>query len=340
MTGLIQAAKENIWSIASSMAQAQGAPEIRIGLVAYRDRNDKYVTKVVDLSSDLDSVYAQLMDFEADGGGDSPESVNRALAEAVNKMSWSQDKDAYKVVFLVGDAPPHMDYPNEMRYPEIVRLAKSKNIVVNAIQCGIDVSAKRRWKHIAQLGAGDYFQVAQSGGAIAMNTPFDNEMASLSRDLDSTRLYYGTDDVKRKKRAKVQASGKLYRSSSVASQAKRAAYNMSGSGESNLFGDAELVEDINKGRVKLSSIKDQHLPESMQNTTAEEKQRILKLSYDKRAKLKNKIKALSAKRSEYIRNKMDESGGAENSLNEKIFSSIKKQAEEKGIVYLSDEAAL
>ena len=58
MSGLIQAAKEKIWSIANTMASAQPAPEIRIGLVAYRDRGDAYVTKVVDLSTDLDSVYA------------------------------------------------------------------------------------------------------------------------------------------------------------------------------------------------------------------------------------------------------------------------------------------
>ena len=73
MSGLIEAAKEKIWSIASTMASAQPTPEIRIGLVAYRDRGDAYVTQVIDLSSDLDSVYATLMDFQADGGGDTPD---------------------------------------------------------------------------------------------------------------------------------------------------------------------------------------------------------------------------------------------------------------------------
>ena len=65
MSGLIQTAKEKIWSIASTMASAQQTPEIRIGLVGYRDRGDEYVTRVVDLDADLDSVYAALMDFQA-----------------------------------------------------------------------------------------------------------------------------------------------------------------------------------------------------------------------------------------------------------------------------------
>ncbi len=125
MTGLIQTAKEKIWSIASTMASAQPAPEIRVGLVGYRDRGDAYVTKVVDLSSDLDSVYAKLMEFQAGGGGDGPESVNKALYDAVHSMSWNDRDQSYRTIFLVGDAPPHMDY-NEVQYPEIVASALEK----------------------------------------------------------------------------------------------------------------------------------------------------------------------------------------------------------------------
>ena len=84
---------------------AQPAPEIKMGLVAHRDRGDDYVTRVTDLSEDLDSVYATLMGFEADGGGDGPESVNAALASAVRQVPWSQETGAYQVIFLVGDAP-------------------------------------------------------------------------------------------------------------------------------------------------------------------------------------------------------------------------------------------
>ena len=134
MGGMIEAAKEKIWSIASTMATAQPTPEIRMGLVAYRDRGDAYVTRVFDLSSDLDSVYAELMDFRADGGGDGPESVNKALHDAVHKMSWSQDTQAYRVLFLVGDAPPHMDYQDDVKYKDTVAMAQDKGITINTIQ--------------------------------------------------------------------------------------------------------------------------------------------------------------------------------------------------------------
>jgi hypothetical protein len=67
--GLIQAAKDKIWSIASNLASAEPAPCIRIGLVAYRDRGDDYVTRVVDLTPDLDALHAALFQLQANGGG-------------------------------------------------------------------------------------------------------------------------------------------------------------------------------------------------------------------------------------------------------------------------------
>ena len=90
MTGLIEGAKQKIWSLASFVAQGQPTPDLRVGLIAYRDIGDAYVTKVFDLDSDLDRVYRRLRGFHADGGGDGPEHVARALDESVHKMSWSR----------------------------------------------------------------------------------------------------------------------------------------------------------------------------------------------------------------------------------------------------------
>src|SRR6266403_2193346 len=50
MTGLIEGAKQKIWSIANEMVSAKPTPELRLGLVAFRDRGDDYVTKDFDLT--------------------------------------------------------------------------------------------------------------------------------------------------------------------------------------------------------------------------------------------------------------------------------------------------
>ena len=230
MEGLIAAAKEKIWSIATTLSQTNSAPEIRMGLVAYRDRGDSYVTRVVDLSKDLDSMSATLMQFAAGGGGDGPESVNQALDDAVTRISWSQDPNTYKVIFLVGDAPPHMDYQGDRKYPEIVAAAVQKGIVVNTIQCGSLSDTVGPWTQIAALGHGKYFTVDQAGSAVAIATPFDERIATLAAQLDDTRLSYGTVEDLHAAAAKTAAISEVRQASSPAAQARRGVFNASESG--------------------------------------------------------------------------------------------------------------
>jgi len=332
MGGLIQTAKEKIWSIATTMASAQQAPEIRIGLVAYRDRNDAYVTKVVDLSSDLDSVYAALMDFEANGGGDTPESVNEALYDAVHNMSWSQEDQAYQVIFLVGDAPPHMDY-NEVRYPEIVASALDKGIVINTIQCGEIPMTVEPWTQIASLSHGEFFQVEQTGGAVAFTTPYDREIADLSAKLDDTRLYYGTVEEKEKMRGKVAATDKLHEGASFASRARRGAFNVTVSGRANLLGDNELVAAIVGGTVDLDELDEDALPEALKPMApAEQEVYVFELA-EKRADLQRQIQDLSLDRDGYLAKKVEEAGGMESSLDKKLYDAVKDQAGAAGLDY-------
>ena len=330
--GLIQTAKEKIWSIATTMASAQQTPDIRIGLVAYRDRGDAYVTKVVDLSSDLDSVYATLMDFEANGGGDGPESVNQALYDAVHNISWSQGEQAYQAIFLVGDAPPHMDY-NEVQYPEIVASALEKGIVVNTIQCGEVPMTVEPWTQIASLGNGEFFQVEQAGGAVAFTTPFDEDIAELSAELDGTRLYYGTEEEKERMRSKVAATDKLTAASSSAALARRGEFNASEGGRSNFLGDNELVAAVAGAVVKLDELEDDALPEPMQEMAPEEREAYVEGFAQRRADLQREIRSLSEQRAQYLEKKVEEAGGLASSLDQKLYDAVKEQAGEAGLEY-------
>lgn len=338
MSGMIDAAKEKIWSVATTMASAQPAPEIRVGLVAYRDRGDAYVTQITDLSTDLDSMYATLMQFRADGGGDGPESVNQALHEAVEKLSWSQNQQAYKVIFLVGDAPPHMDYPGEVQYPATLAAAQQRGIIVNTIQAGQDNSTARQWQQIAQLGAGDYFQVEQGGGALAVESPFDHELADLSAKLDDTRLYYGDAKEKAQQQRKVDATKKVQEEATPASLARRATFNTSASGAANLLGDKELVDDVISGKVALDKLDNAALPAPLQAMAPEEQRKIIQQTATARQELKAKIEELSSKRNDYLKKEVDALGSTakDNSLDIQLFDTVKKQAEAKGMVYKAD----
>ncbi len=332
MSGLIEAAKNNIWSIASTMASAQPTPEIRIGLVAYRDRGDQYVTRVVDLSSDLDSVYASLMDFEANGGGDTPESVNQALHDAVHRMSWSQGDQSYRVIFLVGDAPPHMDY-NEVQYPEIVQQARARGIVVNTIQCGNLGVTIDPWNAIAHLGNGDFLHVSQAGDAVAMNTPFDAELAELSKQLDDTRLYYGDKEQKLRMKAKVDATTKLTATAPIESRARRAVFNSSEGGRKNLLGENELVDAVASGDVALEELDAEVLPEALQAMEPEEQALHIANLSEQRKDIQKKIESLARDRDAYIAEKEEEAGGFDDSLDSRLYEVVARQAAKAGLEY-------
>jgi len=334
MSGLIDAAKDKIWSIANTLAAADPAPAIRMGLVGYRDREDAYVTALTDLSDDLDAVYTQLMQYQADGGGDGPESVNQALYEAVTQTAWSRHPGVYRVIFLVGDAPPHMDYQNDVRYAESCRLARARGIVINTIQCGAAQETVAPWQAIARLGAGEYFRVAQSGGAVRYDTPFDKKIAALSRELDETRLYYGAAETQAAMEARQRAADKIYAEAAPAAVAKRTVFNSLASGAKNFLGDQELVDDVASGKVKLEALKEEELPEALKPLRPAERQAMVDARRKTRAKLQEEIGKLAQERQDFIAKKVAaEAGGGQDSLDAKIYSCIRTQAGMQGIEY-------
>ncbi len=337
MSGLIQAAKEKIWSIASTMASAQQNPDIKMGLVAFRDRGDAYVTKILQLSNDLDSMYAELMDFRAQGGGDGPESVNQALDDAINRISWSSDNDTYRVAFLIGDAPPHMDYPDDTKFPVILQQARQKGIVVNTIQSGQQRNTTPVWQNIAQLGYGEFFQVESSGNAVAVSTPFDKKLSALAASLEDTRIFYGGAAQHKLQQRKIDASKKLHTALSEAAKARRSIFNASTSGEANLLGENELVDAISSGRLEFDDIATDELPASLQAMTAAEQKQLIETQTRRRAEIKKEITELSASRNKYIADQVG-TDAASLSLDEKIYSAVKKQGKSKGLIYNNDRA--
>ena len=334
MGGLINAAKEKIWAIANNLANTKPAPEIKMGLIGFRDRGDAYVTKRVDLTDDLDAVYGTLMGFQAGGGGDGPESVNQALNEAITKLTWSRDKTTYRVVYLVGDSPPHMDYKDDVKYPESCKLAAAAGIIVNAIQCGSQGGATPFWQQIAAKSEGSYFRVEQSGGAILAKTPFDKEIAKLSRELDGTRVYYGKKEVRAKQAAKVGREDKIYKEATPASVARRATFNASKAGEDNFAGTQELVDQVEKGQVKLEEVAAEELPVAMQKMSIAERRQHVAQNAQRRRELQAQINGLAAKRNAHIEAELKAAKvNVADSFDAAVYSAIRKQAAKKGIEY-------
>ena len=329
MGGLIEGAKQKIWSIANEMISAIPTPEIRLGLIAYRDRRDEYVLRTFDLSNDIDAIYGHLQSFRAGGGGDEPESVNEALQEAVRKMSWSEDRRVLKIIFLVGDAPPHMDYADGPKYPQICQEAAKKDLIINTVQCGSIASTTPFWKEIAQLCEGSYAAIAQSGNMAAIATPMDTELADLNRKLGKTLVAYGTEPERRAVARKQLAAESAPASVAADRLAFNARYGVA------VQGDGELLGSLSSGKVKLESLKKDQLPAELQKLDQEELKAELGKKQKERAELQARIQKLTREREEYVaaERKRQVEQGKGDSFDEQVAASIRTQAARKGIDY-------
>lgn len=332
MSGLINAAKQKIWAISNQISTGNPTPLVKIGLVAYRDRKDAYITKVFDLSDDLDAIHGHLMGFQAAGGGDTPESVNQALHEAVTKISWSKDKKTLRMIFLVGDAPPHMDYPDDVKYPESCKLALKNDIIINTVQCGNDATTRKYWLDICQSAEGSYVQIdAQGGPIVAVATPFDAELAKINVEINKTQLVFGNKGTQISGKKKLEESTAL----PTAAQADRAAFNARNSAATAY----DLVQVLKDGKVKLEDIKAEELPDELKGKTVTEQKTILANIENRRLELSKQAIDLDKKRGEYINKKLaeDNKNRARDSFDNQVLRILQTQAGRANIQYGNDE---
>jgi hypothetical protein len=84
------------------------SPELRMGFVAYRDRDAPPILNTYNLRAmsdqNLEAILRFVEGLEARGGGDKPEPVGQALQAAVD-MDWRSD--AKGRIIVIGDAPAH-----------------------------------------------------------------------------------------------------------------------------------------------------------------------------------------------------------------------------------------
>lgn len=135
MSAEIGEVQERLRELADTLARAREGERIRFGIVAYRDQGDEYVTRLSPLTEDLEASRRFLASLSAGGGGDGPESVVAALSAALERMAWDPSPDTDRQIFLVGDAPPHLDYPGEATPEELIEAALRERIVINTIGC-------------------------------------------------------------------------------------------------------------------------------------------------------------------------------------------------------------
>ena len=167
MSEEIASVKSTIQKVAKTLQSSQ--LQVRIGMVEYKDRSDPFVTKTYPFTNDLQAFAKKISGLEAGGGGDTPEDMNAGVHAALTELEWSAQAVA-KMAFVIADAPPHLDYPNDPDYALAMKTASHKGIQLFTVAAsGMDALGQVVMRQMAQYtGATNMFVLRGGAGPQSM----------------------------------------------------------------------------------------------------------------------------------------------------------------------------
>lgn len=197
--GILSAVRSKFWEIQNEVSRLDPEPEYRIGIVcmgrpSFKKENN-YVQIISDLTDDIDAAaypFFQIKDVTAPGNY----FMGHALDVAVNDISWSEDPNAIKLMYLVGNGKPSAG-PG-FRKP--VEDAKEKGIVINSLYflTYSNPSEQAEWKSIAENTGGEFFLIGLKEPAIVIEKPYDGAMLrEANHMINTTYVYYGQGGLER-----------------------------------------------------------------------------------------------------------------------------------------------
>ncbi len=155
--------KATLLSVSQRIGALPSRPDLRVGMVTYRDRGDDFVTRLYDFEANVPTFLNTIQDVVADGGDDYPESLNEALHVAVHTPAWRLD-NAIRLVILVADAPPHLDYPQDYDYASEMMEAHRRGMKIFSIaSSGLDEQGEYIFRQLAQHTMGRFLFLLYGG---------------------------------------------------------------------------------------------------------------------------------------------------------------------------------
>jgi hypothetical protein len=156
MSDEIYQLKENMILISECIHDLPSKPDVRFGMTIYRDRGDDFVTQTLDFTPDIEAFIQELSQVEANGGGDYSESLNEGFHDAIHLPEWRID-DTVSLIFLIADAPPHLDYGNDYDYAEEIFEATERGVKIFPVaSSGLDDQGEYIFRQLAQISGGKF----------------------------------------------------------------------------------------------------------------------------------------------------------------------------------------
>jgi hypothetical protein len=226
----------------------------------------------------------------------------------------------------VGDARPHMDYQDDVKYQQTCKLANERGIIINTLQCGNLSGTEDVWREIARLTNGTYAAILQDGGSVRIETPYDQEIIRLNLQLDATIILYGS----KAEQANAAKNKSVLASLSSEAMADRSSYFKKSEEGSVISGRGDLVVEIINGRESLDKLDEKKLAPELQAMAPAARQELIAKKVGERRALQAELAALVAKRDAVVAEKLKSLEGKDDALELNAFQVLESQAKDKG----------
>jgi len=325
MENLLDATRARVWDVVNELGRMKPTPELRVGLVSFgtdkATEDQGFIIQHLDLTDDLDEVYAELMGLTIGGG---TELVGRALNEALDGMRWSPEYNALRVVFVAGNESADQGVEDD-DFRIAARAARDRDIIVNALYAGNrDQGVVEKWHEVARAGEGNFTAIDPSTGSIQIAAPQDDLLLELNGRLNTTYVPYGEkgqNGLANQVAQDSNASRLGVQSCSSRIVAKGGALYNNGSWD---LVDRTLEEGFDWNSLSLAD-----LPEEIQSMTVDEKVEFIGAKRAQREGIQREIQAASDAREMFVKKVIADRIG-EAGLGEAMRKVIREQAMAKG----------
>ncbi len=295
MDGLISQAKNQLWNIVQQFAKAKKAgktPQLRVSIFEYGNSElpaaEDYIRQVVPLTDDLDKVSEALFALKTSGGD---EYCGAVINEAIKRLDWSGEPNAYQAIFIAGNEPFDQ---GPVDFHTACKKAIGEGIVVNTIHCGnYDQGVRGHWQAGASLAEGKFFNINQDEKVVHIRAPQDKIIIELNTALNQTYLWYG-----RAQQRQSYASNQARQDTNAGSGLSSRAAVKSSSVYSNVGRD--LVDTYENDASAVTGLKPEELPAELRKLSPEQRLDRIQAMSQKRDEIKKKLAEASRERRAYI----------------------------------------
>jgi hypothetical protein len=315
MSGLIEQAKSELWRVVNELTTARQdgkQPRLQVALYTYGSPPPRQLNELTD---DLDKVSESLFAVTIGGGS---EYCGQVIQTATQDLSWSEDSDDLKLIFIAGNEPFSQ---GPVDYREACKAAITRGIMVNTIHCGNGIPDD--WRDGALLADGKAMSIDQNTQVAHIEAPQDAEIARLGGELNKTYLAFGSAAAEGQDRQMVQDANAMKQS--AASSVQRAVSKANAFYRNSAW---DLVDAIEDGSVDLAKIETEDLPEKMREMTLEQRKQYVQQQAAARKRLQQQVNELNAERNKYVAAKRKElaAESGQKTLDQVLVESIRAQA--------------